>query len=301
MDTDFGWGRLNLGPSPFSTCGYTLDQSSLEFGVGSDSAIVNVDTGTECFWTAESQSTWLRTPIDNDTGPGRVIVLVEANPGPTRTGSLLIAGITVPVTQQGNDCTYIVEPLSFRLSARGGAERSGDHAAGCDGPRPRRRLDRGDGRAGGTGRGSWSSRSANTTWPGSQRAGTLLVAGQPVEVVQLGSGARYLVGGIAETAGAAGTRWKSSLALANPVSVAVDATLTYRHEDGTDTAELTIEGWHIVEFDNVAVGLFGRPGSSGAVDVQASDQLVVGPDLQRLTGRDLRPVPAGSVLGPSRW
>jgi hypothetical protein len=122
MDTDFGWGRLNLGPSPFSTCGYTLDQSSLEFGVGSGSAIVNVDTGTECFWTAESQSTWLRTPIDNDTGPGRVIVLAEANPGPTRTGSLLIAGITVPVTQAGNDCSYAVEPLAFRLSGDGGAE-----------------------------------------------------------------------------------------------------------------------------------------------------------------------------------
>ncbi len=122
MDTDFGWGRLNLGPSPLASCSFTLDQASLEFGVGSDSAIVNVDTQDGCFWSAESQSTWLRTPIDNDTGPGRVIVLVEANPGPTRTGSLLIAGITVPVTQAGNDCSYTVEPLSFRLSGDGGAE-----------------------------------------------------------------------------------------------------------------------------------------------------------------------------------
>jgi hypothetical protein len=91
----------------------------------------------------------------------------------------------------------------------------------------------------------------------------------------MADGIRYMVGGIAETAGAAGTRWKSSLALANPGSAAVDATLTYRHEDGTDTAELTIGGDDIVEYDNVAVELFGRPGSSGAVDVQASDELVV--------------------------
>jgi hypothetical protein len=88
-------------------------------------------------------------------------------------------------------------------------------------------------------------------------------------------GVRSMVGGIAETAGAAGTRWKSSLALANPGSAAVGATLTYRHEDGTDTAEVTVGGGDIVEYDNVAVELFGRPGSSGAVDVQATDELVV--------------------------
>jgi hypothetical protein len=112
--------------------------------------------------------------------------------------------------------------------------------------------------------------------PGSsQRSGSLLVAGQTVEVDQLASGSRCMVGGIAETAGAAGTRWKSSLALANPGSAAVEATLTYRHEDGTDTAELTIEGGHIVESTNVAGALFGRPDSSGLVDIQATDQLVV--------------------------
>ncbi len=279
MDTDFGWGRLNLGPSPLSTCSYTLDQTSLEFGAGSDSAIINVDTETECFWTAESQSTWLRTPIDNDTGPGRVIVLVEANPGPTRTGSLLIAGVTVPVTQQGNDCSYAVEPLSFRLSAWGGAEELRvTTAAGCAwSAGSQADFIEVTGGASGSGSGTVTfAVGANTlTWPASPRTGTLLVAGQTVVVDQMAYGVRSMVGGIAETAGAAGTRWKSSLALANPGSAAVGATLTYRHEDGTDTAEVTVGGGDIVEYDNVAVELFGRPGSSGAVDVQATDELVV--------------------------
>ena len=202
MDNDFGWGRLNLGPSPLATCSYQLDQASLEFGVGSDSAIINVDTGADCFWSAESQATWMRVPIDSDTGPGRAIVLVDPNPGPPRTGSLLVAG-------------------------------------------------------------------------------------QTVDVEQLGSHVRYVVAGIAETAGSAGTRWKSSLALANPGSDPVNAALTYLHEDGTDTAEFTVDGHHIVEYDNVAVELFGRPGSSGAVDIQASGPLVV-------TARTFNDGPAGT-------
>ncbi|PWB73876.1 MAG: hypothetical protein C3F15_08750 [Holophagae bacterium] len=276
MDNDFGWGRLNLGPSPLSTCTYQLDQASLEFGPGSDSAIINVDTEAGCFWSAESQSAWLRVPIDNDTGPGRVIVLAQANPGPPRTGSLLIAGITVPVSQQGNDCTYTVEPASFRLSREGGTDEIRvTTSEGCDWTAASQAawIEVTDG-TGGTGSGTVVFAVAANPQP-TQRTGTLLVAGQAVEVVQLGSGARYLVGGIAETAGAAGTRWKSSLALANPGVGAVDATLTYRHEDGADTAEIAIEGGHIVEYTNVAVELFGRPGSSGVVDIQASGPLLV--------------------------
>jgi hypothetical protein len=288
MDNDFGWGRLNLGPSPLATCSFELDQASLEFGVGSDSAIVNVDTSADCFWSAESQSTWLRTPIDSDTGPGRVIVLAEANPGPPRTGSLLIAGITVPVTQAGNDCSYVVEPLSFRLSKEGGAEEIRvTTSAGCAWTAASQAawIEVTDG-TDGTGSGTVVVAVAANPQP-TQRTGTLLVAGQTVEVVQLGSGARYLVGGIAETAGSAGTRWKSSLALANSGSAAVDATLTYRHDDGADTAAITIGGGHIVESNNVAVELFGRPGSSGVVDVQASGPLLV-------TARTFNDGPAGT-------
>ncbi|HOC41819.1 MAG TPA: S8 family serine peptidase [Thermoanaerobaculales bacterium] len=291
MDNDFGWGRLNLGPSPLSTCSYSLDQASLEFGVGSGSAIVNVDTAAGCFWSAESQSAWLRVPIDNDTGPGRVIVLAEANPGPSRTGSLLIAGTTVPVTQAGNDCTYSVEPLSFRLSVRGGAEELEVSApAGCDWTAASQEdwiVVTGGASGSGSGTVTFAIGENSLTWPASPRTGTLLVAGQTVEVHQLAFGYRYMVGGIAETAGAAGTRWKSSLALANPRSEPVDATLTYRHQDGTDSAELTVPGEHIVEVDNVAVELFGRPDSSGVVDVQASDQLLV-------TARTYNDAPAGT-------
>ena len=69
MDNDYGWGRLNLGSSPLSTCGYDLDQTSLEYPSRSNVAIINVDTDGDCFWSAESQADWLTLSGDHGNGP----------------------------------------------------------------------------------------------------------------------------------------------------------------------------------------------------------------------------------------
>lgn len=276
VDPDFGAGRLNLGPSPLSSCSFTLDQTAFDFDTGSNVAIVNVDTQGGCFWTAERQQDWFRLSVDSGTGSGRVIVIVEANSGPPRIGTAQIAGETVTISQEGTGCAFTVEPVSFQLSAAGGT---------------------GEVRVTTTPECSWSAVSEDSwievtsgdPFPGSgtavfsvaanssgnDRAGSLLVAGRPVEVVQLATGNRYLVAGIAETAGAAGTRWRSALALANRSGAEADVVLTYRHGDGAVTSAMALADGRVMEFDNVAEGLFATPGSSGLVDVQSSVPLVV--------------------------
>ena len=67
---------------------------------GSDVDIVT--TGGN--WTATTNASWLHTS-SSGTGNGLATFTFDANPGPTRTGTLTIAGQTLTVTQAGS--TYV--------------------------------------------------------------------------------------------------------------------------------------------------------------------------------------------------
>ena len=71
-------------------------------GVGS---IVLSSPDPNLVWTASANATWLHLSATNQSGTGGAILLFsfDANPGPTRTGSLAIAGQTLTVTQAGLD------------------------------------------------------------------------------------------------------------------------------------------------------------------------------------------------------
>ena len=279
MDNDFGWGRLNLGPSPLSTCGYDLDQTSLAYSSGSNVAIVNVDTGDDCFWSAESHADWLTVSTDHGNGPGRVIIIIDANPGGGRMGTLTIAGLTVTVNQQGADCTYSISPTSQEFPAGGG---DGIIAVTTDAGCPWTASSPVDwiqivSGASGTGSGQVAYRVDVFDGMG-QREAELTVAAQPFTVLQGDDedpSRRVLVAGIAETAGAAGTRWKSDLSVLNPGGGSVTFDLIYRHQGGEVERTATLGNAEIVEYPNVAAGLFGIPDSAGLVEIRSEVPLVV--------------------------
>lgn len=58
-------------------------------------------------WTASANAPWLHLSAANQSGTGgtNVVFTFDANPGPTRTGTLTIAGLTLTVTQVGS--TYV--------------------------------------------------------------------------------------------------------------------------------------------------------------------------------------------------
>jgi hypothetical protein len=275
-DPDFGSGRLNLGSSPLSSCSYELDQTAFDFGSGSNIAIVNVDTQGGCFWPAERAQDWLTLSADSGTGPGRVIIVIAANSGPPRVGTARIAGQTVTISQGGTGCAYSIDPASFQLSAVGGVgEVQVTTTSDCSWTAV---SDDGwiqvtsGGPVSGSGAAVFSVGDNST---GIERTGSLVVADRPVEVVQLATGNRYVVAGVAETAGAAGTRWSTDLALANRSGAEADVALTYRHEDGSMTASVALADGRVIEFADAAAGLFGSPESAGLVDVHSSQPLVV--------------------------
>ncbi|MBS1872221.1 MAG: SBBP repeat-containing protein [Acidobacteria bacterium] len=118
------------------TCTYQLTASTYQFlsaNAGMDSVAVN--TQTPCPWTAQPQVDWLSLLQDytSRTGPGPVVFSATANAtGNTRTGTILIAGQTLTVTQPGGNQTPTVGNIidagmqgSWRVLSAGVADNDG--------------------------------------------------------------------------------------------------------------------------------------------------------------------------------
>ena len=73
---------------------------------GSDSVVLAV-TPQFGNWTASTNTPWLHLSAPNQSGAGsaNVVFSFDANPGPTRTGTLSIAGQMLTITQAG--ATYV--------------------------------------------------------------------------------------------------------------------------------------------------------------------------------------------------
>ncbi len=79
---------------------FTLGTSALLEGPGSGTAS-DIVTGSGT-WSATANAAWLHTTTGG-TGNGQAIFSFDANTGPTRTGTLTIAGQTLTVTQAGGN------------------------------------------------------------------------------------------------------------------------------------------------------------------------------------------------------
>ena len=87
----------------------------------------------------------------------------------------------------------------------------------------------------------------------------------------------YMVGGIAHAPGAAGSNWRSKVALLNRSGASAQVTLTYVRSSGPPLAEsATLANNQLLAWDDVAVTLFGvSADSSGAIKIDSSQPLVV--------------------------
>jgi Tol biopolymer transport system component len=87
---------------------------------------VDVNTPADCSWTAGEAVDWLQLTNPTGTGVGSFAVVADPNPNPApRTGSVIVNGVDVPITQAGSGCqSFTVDP-SNRL-------RTLPHGAGDD-------------------------------------------------------------------------------------------------------------------------------------------------------------------------
>ncbi|MDQ3213650.1 MAG: hypothetical protein M3Q85_13305, partial [Acidobacteriota bacterium] len=68
---------------------------------------------------ASSAVTWIGVMSSSGTGPGQVSFTVAANPGPSRVGTVTIAGQVLTI-KQASPCTWLFAPPSHSFGANGG-------------------------------------------------------------------------------------------------------------------------------------------------------------------------------------
>jgi len=128
------------GASGVTPCAYTVTPATQAVEpAGGNGKPIEVSTGASCAWTATSAVSWMTIPSGSTgTGNGTVAILVQANLGPARTGTLSIAGRAVTVTQGAApppqpECSYEVGPAQMNAPSTGasGLTFSVTTAVGC--------------------------------------------------------------------------------------------------------------------------------------------------------------------------
>jgi hypothetical protein len=97
---------LTLTVTQSGPCNPSLNPTSQSFNRNGGNGDVDVNNGGGCAWTAVSQVSWIQiTSGSPDTGNGRVRYHVDtfAGAGTSRTGTIIIAGLTFTVTQSSQE------------------------------------------------------------------------------------------------------------------------------------------------------------------------------------------------------
>lgn len=108
-----------------ATCAYRITTGTTSFGDAGGTGAIAVATTTACAWTSVSDVPWVTiTSGTTGAGDGSAAFVVAANTGPSRTGTITIAGQVVKVTQAAAPapapCTLTLNPTAVPVSDAGG-------------------------------------------------------------------------------------------------------------------------------------------------------------------------------------
>jgi hypothetical protein len=184
-------------------CAFTVSPDSQSVPAGGGNGSTGVTTGAGCGWTAKSNASWITvTSGASGSGDGTVNFTVASTTGPSRSGTLTIAGRTFTVNQ-GQGCTISLATSSASVPAGGGTGTFDVRTAdGCGWAA----ADNASwlsitGGASGSGNGTVHySASANT---GPQRTGTITAGGQTFTVTQA-AGCSYSISPASQSVGSGG-------------------------------------------------------------------------------------------------
>jgi hypothetical protein len=103
-------------------CTYSVSPTTFAVSSTASTRTLSVITGTQCAWSAVSTVGWITIASATGSGIGSVTFLIEQNPTATaRSGTLMVAGQTISVTQDVGSCTATVTPTSFSVGSTGGS------------------------------------------------------------------------------------------------------------------------------------------------------------------------------------
>ncbi len=193
---------LHFSVTQSEGCTYSIAPNAFNAPSSGGTQTVTVTAGAACPWTAMSDASWISVSAAGGTGSGSVVVNVAPTSGPTRTGTVAIAGQTLTVTQ-GEGCTFAISPDSQSVPSSGGNGSVAVAASsGCgwsaSSNQPWITISSG---GSGTGNGTVTFSVAASNGPG--RTGTLTIAGYTFTVNQ-GQGCAFSLSAASGSAAAGG-------------------------------------------------------------------------------------------------
>jgi hypothetical protein len=176
-------------PAP-GACAYDVAPARKTSAAAGETFTATVTTGASCRWTAASEASWIAVAGGTSgTGAGTVQLVVQANTGSARTGSVRIAGRPVTIEQEGgrSSCSYSISPTGRSIgreatdvtvevrSSAGCGWSSSSHASWISV------------RDGATGSGNGEVRLSVAANTGSARSGIVTIAGTSFTIQQEGA------------------------------------------------------------------------------------------------------------------
>jgi hypothetical protein len=113
-------------------CSVAVSPLSLNAPADGARSPIQVETAAGCTWSAATEVPWIAIAGPaSGSGRAQVPLVVSANIGPARSGSVVVAGHRVAIAQ-ASGCRYSVSPSAQQISGSGGtAAASVATAAGC--------------------------------------------------------------------------------------------------------------------------------------------------------------------------
>ncbi len=198
-----------LAISQASVCQPTFSPDNLSIGSGAGSHSFNVNIPSGCNWMPTTATPWIMITSGSGTGNGTVNFSVTSNPGIQRIGTITVAGLNYAVTQDGA-CNYSLSETVKQFQVQGGTANVNVTApGGCSWMSstntPWIVITSGSGTGNGT-----ASYVVATNGSGSQRAGTMTIAGVNY-IVQQEGGCTYTVSPLTQSAPASGGAFTTSV------------------------------------------------------------------------------------------
>ena len=101
-------------------CTYSVSPTTVSASSAGLNSSISVVTGSSCAWTPASTVAWITITSSGMSGLGSFSFSVAANgTGSPRTGTMIVAGQIVTVTQSTGSCTYSVSPTSVSAPMTG--------------------------------------------------------------------------------------------------------------------------------------------------------------------------------------
>ncbi len=99
-------------------CTYAVSPLTVVVPAAGGTSALTVTAPADCEWSAQSSVPWLTVAPPQGSGSGAVTVTAQSNGGPSRTGTISVAGETVTVSQ-GQGCDVTVTPATVAAPAAG--------------------------------------------------------------------------------------------------------------------------------------------------------------------------------------